>query len=233
MIIMNKIYIFIFASLLVFATFADAAVSSGGGGRGGSFSGGSSFSRGGSYSGSNSFSRPSQSYSAPRSSTTTTTTTTRRSSSGYSEGYGYGGGYMPYGGFGMGYGYTNGILTGLIIGNMMHPTGTVMYSGPGAYANNALLYPDGRVVDQSGHIVGTYNNGSFNAIENGGMAAQPIPHDAIPPQQQPIPINVQTKSVFESIIEWILSFMLLMLVLFFVYFCIWSLKDIFNPRRYQ
>jgi hypothetical protein len=82
-----------------------------------------------------------------------------------------------YGGFGMGYGYTNGLLTGMIIANMMHPHNTIMYTGGGMYNNNALLYPDGRVVNQQGYQVGTYQNGQFNAV-NGGMVAQAVPADA-------------------------------------------------------
>lgn len=216
---MNKIAISIFTALLMFSTLSDAAVSSF---RGGSYSGGSSFSRGGSYSGSSrsfstpsSPSRPTQTYSTPRSSTTTTTTTTRRSSSGYYGGYGYGGGYMPFGGFGMGYGYTNGILTGLIIGNLMHPTGTVMYSGPGNYSNNSLLYPDGRVVDQSGHVVGTYMNGVFTPIINGGMAAQPVPSDAVPPQvSQPVVVH-ESNNLVEALEAFVLIIGIIILV-----FCI-------------
>jgi len=111
---------------------------------------------------------------APRTtSTTTTSTTTSRS---FSRNVNSGGGMM-YGGMGMGYGYSNGLLTGMIIGNMMHPHNTVIYAGGGSYNNNALLYPDGRVVNQQGYQVGTYNNGQFNAV-NGGMVAQNAPSDA-------------------------------------------------------
>ena len=87
------------------------------------------------------------------------------------------GGGMMYGGMGMGYGYSNGLLTGLIIGNMMHPHNTVVYAGGGSYNNNALLYPDGRVVNQQGYQVGTYANGQFTPV-NGGMVAQQAPSDA-------------------------------------------------------
>ena len=83
-----------------------------------------------------------------------------------------------YGGWGYGYHYDNGFMTGLIIGNMMHPTGTVMYVGPGAYANNAMLYPNGSVVDQTGHVVGTYVGGVFTPVQNGAMVAQQVPQDA-------------------------------------------------------
>ena len=92
----------------------------------------------------------------------------------------------------MGYGYSNGLLTGLIIGNMMHPHGSVMYTGGGAYNNNALLYPDGRVVDQSCRVVGTYINGQFTTVKNGQIVAQPVPADAgaqAMPPAQPVIIN--------------------------------------------
>ncbi|CAB4241799.1 hypothetical protein UFOVP71_337 [uncultured Caudovirales phage] len=106
--------------------------------------------------------------------TSTTTTTTRTTS--YSSRYVSPGGY--YGGWGMGYGYSNGLLTGMIIANMMHPHNTVMYVGPGAYNNNALLYSDGRVVNQQGYQVGTYVNGQFTPVQNGAMVAQQVPPDA-------------------------------------------------------
>jgi hypothetical protein len=95
-----------------------------------------------------------------------------------------------YGGWGMGYGYSNGLMTGLIIGNMMHPYGSVMYAGPGVYANNALLYPNGQVVNQQGVLVGTYTNGVFNPISNGQVVAQAVPQDvqATPVQPQPVQI---------------------------------------------
>lgn len=112
---------------------------------------------------------------APRTtSTTTTSTTTSRS---YSRNVNYGGG-MAYGGWGMGYGYSNGIMTGLLIGSMMHPHGSIMYAGGGMYNNNALLYPDGRVVNQQGYQVGTYQNGQFTNVQNGAMVAQNAPADA-------------------------------------------------------
>lgn len=101
-----------------------------------------------------------------------------------------------YGGFGMGYGYSNGLLTGMIIANMMHPQGTAMYAGPGSYGNNALLYPDGRVVNQQGYLVGNYQNGQFSAVSDGSMVAQAVPQDAFQ-QQQPIqvaqPVVIQDK----------------------------------------
>jgi len=111
---------------------------------------------------------------APRQTTTTTSTTTMTRRTG---GGGYAGAPMMYGGMGMGFGYSNGLLTGLIIGNMMHPHNTVVYSG-GGYNGNALLYPDGRVVNQQGYQVGTYQNGQFTPV-NGGMVAQPAPSDAL------------------------------------------------------
>lgn len=132
-----------------------------------------------------------------RSSSTTTTSISRSISSprSYSSHVNYGGG-MAYGGFGMGYGYSNGLLTGMIISNMMHPYGTVMYAGPGMYSNNALLYPDGRVVNQQGYLVGNYINGQFSAVSNGGMVAQQVPQDAFNQQSQQIaqPIIIQDNS---------------------------------------
>ncbi len=172
---MKKVLIFFALAALLAATDSYARGGFSSGGRGG-FSGGRSFS-----SPSRSFSSPSRSYSSPSRSITTTTTTR---SSGYGS---YGGGYHPmmYPGFGMGYGYGggNGLLTGLIIGNMMHPQGTTVYQGGGYGGGSALLYPDGRVVDQNGMQVGTYINGQFTAVQ-GGMVAQPVPHDFVPPAQQ-------------------------------------------------
>lgn len=115
--------------------------------------------------------RPSTVTPPPRVSTTTTTTTTR-SSSAVRGTYGPG---VAYGGFGMGYGYSNGMLTGLLIGNMLHPTGTVVYSG-GGYNGNALLYPDGRVVNGQGVHVGNYVNGTYVPVAGGAVVAQPIPN---------------------------------------------------------
>jgi hypothetical protein len=122
-----------------------------------------------------------------------------------------------YGGMGMGYGFSNGLLTGIIIGNMLHPANSVMYSGPGAYSNNAVLYPDGRVVNQQGYVVGNYVNGVFTPVNNGALAAQPAPTDAFVPQQtQPIVIN-QSPSVGEMIFVAILFWaVLLFLVAFFI-----------------
>jgi len=109
--------------------------------------------------------------------TTSTTTTSSTTSRSYSRNVNYGGG-MAYGGMGMGYGYSNGILTGLLIGSMLHPHNTVVYAGGGSYNNNALLYPDGRVVNQQGYQVGTYQNGQFTNVQNGAMVAQNAPADA-------------------------------------------------------
>lgn len=82
----------------------------------------------------------------------------------------YGPGYAP------GYYHNDGLMTGLIIGNMMHPHNTVVYSGPGP--QGALLYPDGRVVNQQGQQVGTYENGQYAAVPNGAVVAQPAPPPA-------------------------------------------------------
>lgn len=173
-------------SALALSGVADAKGGSSSGGGGHASSGGgrssssiSSGSRGGFSSGSVARA-PSA---APSRSTTTTTTTTHTYRSQYvSPG-------PMYGGWGMGYGYSNGLLTGMIIGGMMHPYHTVMYVGPGPYANNALLYPDGRVVNQQGYQVGTYVNGQFTPVQNGAMVAQQVPADAGQQVAQPVVIN--------------------------------------------
>lgn len=85
---------------------------------------------------------------------------------------------------GPGYYHNDGLLTGLIIGNMMHPQNTVVYAGGGAHSNNALLYPDGRVVNQQGQQVGTYQNGQFTETPNGPTVAQPIPQSALKPAEK-------------------------------------------------
>lgn len=163
----------VLAVFMAISMTADLAAAKGGASSGGRASAGrssssiSSGSKGGFSS--SSVSRPSTPSAAPARSTTTTTTyssTYVRSSGGY------------YGGWGPGYHYDNGFMTGLIIGNMMHPTNTVMYVGPGTYANNAVLYPDGRVVNQQGYVVGTYVNGVFTPVQNGPMVAQQVPQDA-------------------------------------------------------
>lgn len=186
-------------SLALVATGVDArgGGSSGGGGHGGGGGGHASSSGGsrGGFSSAGGGSRPSTPTVAPSRSTTTTTTTTTyaRSSNGnyYHYNSPYIGGGMMYGGWGMGYGYTNGLVTGMIIANMMHPHNTVMYVGPGQYNNNALLYPDGRVVNQQGYQVGVYQNGVFTPV-NGGMVAQPVPADAGATQVQPQPVVINT-----------------------------------------
>jgi len=96
----------------------------------------------------------------------------------------YGGGYA-FGPWGYGYGYNNGFMTGLILGDLLHPQGTVMYGGPGMYANNALLYPNGQVVNQQGYLVGTYINGVFTPVQGGGFVAQNVPQDNEVQQAQP------------------------------------------------
>lgn len=129
-------------------------------------------------------------------STTTTTTTSSRS---YSYNSPYVGGGMMYGGFGMGYGYMNGMLTGLIIGNMLHPHNTVVYTGQGggsSYSNNALLYPDGSVVNKQGYLVGNYVDGVFTPVANGPMVAKPVPADA---NGTPVP-QVQPQQVAQPIV---------------------------------
>lgn len=192
---MKKLLVALACSIALLGA-VNAKPGGGGGGGGHSSSGGGHSVSAPSSAGKGSFSAPSAgssnkgSFSAPAAPRTTTTTTTTTSRS-YSSRYVSPGGY--YGGWGMGYGYSNGLLTGLIIGNMMHPTGTVMYAGSGSYNNNALLYPDGRVVDQSGRVVGTYVNGQFTPIQNGQIVAQPVPADAgAQPMQQASPIIINT-----------------------------------------
>ena len=147
---------------------------------------------------------------APARTTTTTTVTSHSYTSRYvSPG-------PMYGGWGMGYGYSNGLLTGMIIGNMMHPMNTVMYVGPGAYTNNALLYPDGRVVDQRGYQVGVYQGGVFTPIANGQYIAQNVPADAgaqpIAPVQQPQPVIIKTgPSVAEVVLTCMAVFFMIMI----------------------
>jgi hypothetical protein len=137
---------------------------------------------------------------------------TRRTSGG-----GYAGAPMMYGGMGMGFGYSNGLLTGLIIGNMMHPHNTVVYSG-GGYNGNALLYPDGRVVNQQGYQVGTYQNGQFTPV-NGGMAAQPAPADAVQYQNsatQPVVLEKAGPSNWEIAGMIVLGIACILLFLFII-----------------
>jgi hypothetical protein len=135
---------------------------------------------------------------------------TRRTAGG-----GYMGGGMMYGGMGMGYGYTNGLLTGLIIGNLMHPHNTVVYSG-GGYNGNSLLYPDGRVVNQQGYQVGTYVNGQFTPV-NGGMVAQQAPADALQYQNsQPVVLEKAGPSAWEITGMVILGILCVLLFLFII-----------------
>ena len=213
---MKKLLYIMAISLALISSGVDAkgGSSSGGGGHssgGGGRSASSSVSSGGSKGGfsSSSVSRPST--------TTTTTTTHSRSFNGNSYRYNspYVGGGMMYGGWGMGYGYTNGLLTGMIIANMMHPHNTVMYSGPGSYNNNALLYPDGRVVNQQGYQVGTYVNGQFTPMQNGPMVAQQVPADAGAQQVQPQPVVIKQDPVVGAG-EILLIFMIAVLFIIFL-----------------
>jgi hypothetical protein len=122
-----------------------------------------------------------------------------------------------YGGMGMGYGYSNGLLTGLIIGNMMHPHNTVVYTG-GGYSGNALLYPDGRVVNQQGYQVGVYQNGQFTAM-NGGMVAQPAPADALnhaPQVAQPVIIQKTGPSAADIVAMVLLGFVIVILFIILI-----------------
>lgn len=114
----------------------------------------------------------------------------------------------------MGYGYSNGMITGLIIGNMMHPQGTVIYNG-GGIGGQALLYPNGAVVDSTGHEVGTYINGQFAPIQNGAMMAQTVPGDA---QQQQTETNNNDTGFLESFLTAIgvVIGAILLIILFFV-----------------
>jgi hypothetical protein len=160
----------------------------------------------------------SRSYSAPSRSYTRNTTVTRNyySSRGYYHpGYGYH--PMMYGGFGMGYGYSNGLIEGLIIGSLMHPAGTQVYGG-GGYQGQALLYPNGMVVDQNGNQVGMYQNGQFTAVQ-GGMVAQQAPANAQQYMQQPAPVVVEETSAWTNNIiaacEGILVFIVVVLALIF------------------
>lgn len=156
---------------------------------------------------------------ASRTTTTTTTTTSVNRSSSYGYNSRFVGGPVMYGGLGMGYGYSNGLLTGLIIGNMMHPHNTVVYSGGGTYNNNALLYPDGRVVNQQGYQVGTYVNGVFTPV-NGGMVAQAVPADAGQYQStaaaQPVVIQKTGYSGGEVVAMILLGMFCVMMLIFII-----------------
>lgn len=182
----------LWVSLLGLFLVTSQALAKGGASSGGHSSGGgghasfSSASRGG-FSSSRSVASPSSSYNRPSVSSTRTTTTTTRT---YRSNYVSPGGY--YGGMGMGYGYSNGLLTGLIIADLMHPQGTTVYTG-GGYNGNALLYPDGRVVNQQGYQVGQYSNGQYTPVD-GGFVAQPVPQDAGVQQPAPQPVVVNNNS---------------------------------------
>ena len=151
---------------------------------------------------------------APAPAQRTTTTTTSSVTSTRTVGGGYVGGGMMYGGMGMGYGYSNGLLTGLIIGNMMHPQNTIVYSG-GGYNGNALLYPDGRVVNQQGYQVGNYANGQFSPM-NGGMVAQQAPSDAYTTTSAPIVLEKAGLSGWEIAGMVILGILCVLLFLFII-----------------
>ena len=183
-------------ALALVAGFADArgGASSGGGGHGGGGGHASSSSGRGGFSSAPasrpapapapapaavSRPAPAPAQAAPVRTTTTTTTTSSVNTSSRS--------VTPagnYGGMGAGYYHNDGLLTGLIIGNMMHPQNTVVYAGGGAHSNNALLYPDGRVVNQNGQQVGTYQNGQFTEMQNGPTVAQPVPQEALKPVEK-------------------------------------------------
>lgn len=113
---------------------------------------------------------------------------------------------------GPGYYHNDGLLTGLIIGNMMHPQNTVVYAGGGAHSNNALLYPDGRVVNQQGQQVGTYQNGQFTETPNGPTVAQPIPQSALQPQEKETPVSTYLLGFFLVLVA-VLLIMLLIAIL--------------------
>ena len=173
----------------------------------------SSGGRSGGFSSSRSSSSPSRSFSSPRTTITRSTTINRSYGGGYYGGYGYH--YHPmmmYPGFGMGYGYSNGLVEGLIIGNLMHPQGTTVYSG-GGYDGQALLYPDGRVVNQEGYQVGTYANNQFTP-QAGGMVAQPAPPQAAPPQ----PVIVKEPDGYSGwqIVGGIVVFILVILIVILI-----------------
>lgn len=219
---MKKFTLVLAVALSLATGLADARGGGSSGGHGGGGGGGHASSAGsrGGFSSSGGGSRPSVApapsrpstpaapAAAPRTTTTTTTTTHTYRSQYVSPG-------PMYGGFGMGYGYSNGLLTGMIIGNMLHPHNTVVYAGPGSYSNNALLYPDGRVVDNRGYQVGTYQNGVFTAV-NGGMVAQAVPADAgVQQVAQPVVIQKNGLSVGEvvGVVFLVLACIFLLIVL--------------------
>jgi len=152
----------------------------------------------------NSAQRPTTAVAAPPRTTTTTTTTTSVQRSRYATGPGIG-----YGGFGMGYGYANGMLTGMLIGGMLHPHNTVMYAGPGMYANNALLYPDGRVVNQQGVHVGNYVNNVFVPVTGGAVVAQTIPQEVAP---RPVVLHDPIEKLLTAIVCFLLIIFIAILI---------------------
>ena len=205
---MKRLIKFIICSLLVVAVtaFAKGSFSSGGGGVGRSFSSAPRVTSSPNISTSPRVAAPAP-RTATRSVTTTTTSSTVRSR------YVSGGG-IGYGGFGMGYHYSNGLLTGMLIGGMLHPHGVVMYTGPGAYYNNALLYPNGQVVLQSGQLVGTYVNGVFYPIANGAIVAKPVPTEEVA-TASPQPVVIQQENPI-ALLLWtvtIISFFILVVIL--------------------
>lgn len=116
----------------------------------------------------------------------------------------------------MGYGYNNGLITGMIIGNMMHPQGTVIYNG-GGYGGQALLYPNGAVVDNTGHQIGTYVNGQFSPVQNGVMMAQMVPEDA---QQQVTVADNSETSFLESLATAVVFVVSIFLFIILFFFCV-------------
>lgn len=109
---------------------------------------------------------------------------------------------------GIGYGYSNGLMTGMIMGNLMHPYNTVLYTGGGAYSGNALLYPDGQVVNQQGYQVGTYQNGQFIDTPNGGFVAQQAPQ-----QEQPQPVVIEDNRLLGEVVAGALIILTLLVAL--------------------
>ena len=94
---------------------------------------------------------------------------------------------------------------------------------PGSYYNNAILYPNGYVVNQQGYQVGTYANGQFIPVNNGAMVAQQAPQDAggQPVQQQTQPQTIVVQEDGWSFASKLISAIILMVicvVLFFVIF---------------
>jgi hypothetical protein len=84
-----------------------------------------------------------------------------------------------------------------------------VYAGGGANNGNALLYPDGRVVNQQGQQVGTYQNGQFTEMQNGPMVAQQIPQSALKPVEKETTVG-----------EYFLGFMLVLAIVIIIIFLI-------------